>query len=860
MAKFDFTQLRQTLLDWPSKALQPSDTPTSALLGRLMQILEAVQRDGHFESHPDLMVLIRQFLLSRSMDTQRETLSVPRDQGWPDAPAWEMFGFSTIKTGTRFILEPCPWRPDWLCATPDSQVDVFALEHQARVVARTDARLPIDPFIRDVTGFDHYVCPGQREALLSALLMPEGNTLIVNLPTGSGKSLVAQAPMLVRGPGAGLTLFVVPTNTLAIDLERRTHELLEVRGHTQEPHDLAWIGGRSDSSREAIKQRIRSGSQGILFASPESVCGGLLHSLYFAVERGLLAYLVVDEAHLIAQWGDAFRPAFQQISGVRRGLLEACPSKGFRTLLLSATFSPQVVETLEALFGPKDKLQMVSAVHLRPEPRYLTYKPVTPADKKARLDELLRHIPRPFILYTTKRQDAREWFRRLQNSGYRRIACIHGDTPNEVRERVVHEWVTDQIDGVVATSAFGVGMDKPDVRSVIHATLPETLDRFYQEVGRGGRDGRACLSISVFDEEDTRVARGMTVPTLIGDDKGFERWETLYQGASRAPEDPDVRLVDLRKVPSSVRQQTDYNRDWNMRTLILLARAGLIQLESTRPPQPVHAKDENEASFEVRSEEENEAYFACLPVRSLDPRLMDRAHFERYAGRERKRGSEAANKAFNRMLLALSGEREMAQVLVDLFASDSVVVSPACRGCPASNGIMHDEGGFYQIPPGIGISRIVPHDNQLWRERFSELNPSMVVVLCPTDEPNKALFEALRAAVALFGVQELALRPRLKQEQVLISELHRSAPGGLLVLRDLDETPAAPDTLPLCRASILIPWNARSFPDELLLLERPLHFVFAPADLRDAQHPLRFYRDTARNCIDLQEFLRRSTR
>jgi len=238
---------------------------------------------------------------------------------------------------------------------------------------------------------------------------------------------------------------------------------------------------------------------------------------------------------------------------------------------------------------------------------------------------------------------------------------------------------------------------------------------------------------------------------------------------------------------------------------------------------------------------------------------MDRAHFERQVGGERKRGMEAANRAFDHMLSALNGEREMADVLVELFASENVLVSPACRGCPASSGAQHDDGGLYQIPPGIGISRLVPHDNQAWQRRFGQLDPSMVVVLCPGVEPDKALFEAVRAAVASFGICELALQPTLRETEPLLSDLHRSAPDRLLVFRDLFDAPAAPDTLPLARATILLPWGDRPFPDDLLLFERPLHLVFAPAEIRDARHPLRQYRDTAANCIELQEFLRRAT-
>lgn len=858
MPELDFTAIKQVLLDWPTKELPQVGASTPPLLGRLRQILEAARMNGAFASLPDLMVLLRQLLLSCSSERPDARLNVPRHQSWPSEATWETFGFQVTRTATRFLLEAKAWHPDWLGASPELVGDMFQYEHQAQVVRR-DARLPMDPFLHEVTGYNHYVCPGQREALLSALFMPAGDSLIVNLPTGSGKSLVAQAPVLVRGPGAGLTLVVVPTNALALDLERRTRELLAARYANQLPHELAWIGGRTDSSHDAIKDRIRSGNQGILFASPEAVCGTLLNSLYIAANNGLIAYLVIDEAHLIAQWGDAFRPAFQQLSGVRRGLLKASPGHGFRTLLLSATFSPQIIGTLEALFGPRERLQIVSAVHLRPEPRYLSCQVADREEKLTLLDELLHYVPRPFILYATTRQDAKDLFKRLLQAGFRRIACVHGETDNDERERVIQDWVEDRLDGVVATSAFGVGMDKSDVRAVIHAALPETLDRFYQEVGRGGRDGCACLSITLFDARDIKIARRMTTPTLIGDDKGFERWSTLYREAERDPEHPDLRLVDLRKRPGGLNQESDYNRDWNMRTLILLARTGLIQLESNPPLRIERAEGEDEADFIARVETVQESYFTHVPVRSLDPQLMNRSHFEKRIGDKRQRSIESANRAFDRMLKALTGQKEMSEVLVELFASNNVVVSPACRGCPASGGTLHDGDNLYQIPPGIGISRLAPYDVQVWRHRFGSMDPSIVVVLCPDGNLQSPLFDALRTAVASFGVRELALQPSLRQSQPALSRLHRLADDRVLVLRNLDDLPAGPDTLPLARATILMPWGDQPFPDELLLLERPLHLVFVPDNIRDAHHPLRRFRDTATNCIELQEFLRRAT-
>jgi ATP-dependent DNA helicase RecQ len=858
MDKLEFRAIRRVLLDWPLVELPQSAPETSSLLGRLWQILEPARQKDGFSSLPDLMVLIRQLLIFEGDEGRPRPLSVPRDSGWPTQNQWETFGFIIVRqTATRIDLEIEPWRPDWLGSLVEgSGADVFEDEQRAVPIRRDDSSVPMDPFLREVTGFDSYVSPGQKEAVLSALLMPKGDSLIVNLPTGSGKTLVAQAPLLVNGFDAGLTLVVVPTNALALDLERRTQEAIQFRNKGWKSHELAWLGTLSAASQVEVKDRIRSGQQGILFASPEAVCGTLLYSLYVAAEKGLISYLVVDEAHLVAQWGDAFRPAFQQLAGVRRGLLKESGGQSFRTLLLSATFTPQIINTLESLFGPREKIQMVSAVHLRPEPRYLRRKVSGEAEKVMRIEELIRFVPRPFILYTTTRSDAKKWFQRLQGAGFKRLACIHGETSNIKREDLIQRWVDDEIDGMVATSAFGVGMDKANVRTVIHAALPETLDRFYQEVGRGGRDGCACLSITVFGKDDLNVAKRMSVPTLIGDEKGFDRWSTLYRGSEKLSGDPDVRIVDIRK--TTLQQQTDYDRDWNMRTLIMLARSGLIQLESTKPKKFERGESESEKGFSDRIEREQEDYFSRVAIRILDPHLLDRSHFEQCVGSERNRAIESANRSFSGMLAALDGHREMSDVLVELLASGDVLVSPVCRGCPSSGGLPHDDGHLYQIPVGVGISSPIPYDFQAYNRRFENMEPSFFVVFYPANTSDSQLVEAVQVSIAILDIKEVALPGGASQPTSPFSKLHKSASDRVLVMRDTEDLSPAAHDLPLSRVTALFPWTGQSFPNDLLLLHRPLHIIFAPDTIPDPDHPLRLYRDTAVNSIGLEEFMRRA--
>lgn len=225
-------------------------------------------------------------------------IRVVRGEGWPEAEVWRRHGIVAQALGaSHFLLEAMPWEPDWL-APSDRPVfeDAFA-----EMPARHDSR-PIDPFLQEAS-FDAYVSPGQREAVRSAFLMPPGEALVVALPTGSGKSLVAQAPVLVHGLESGLMLCIVPTIALALDQARRMTAMLKERRPGLQPPALAWHSGLGPEERLAIKRAIRNGRQGILYCSPEAATGALLPALFGAARAGSLRYLVIDEAHLLNQWG-----------------------------------------------------------------------------------------------------------------------------------------------------------------------------------------------------------------------------------------------------------------------------------------------------------------------------------------------------------------------------------------------------------------------------------------------------------------------------------------------------------------------------------------------------------------------------
>jgi ATP-dependent DNA helicase RecQ len=847
----DFDSLYAVLDSWPDM-----DVPAGAddgIFGRLRQILSWHTEDDRRAVDGDLMVLLRHVMRRHAIKTGTPArLRVPASTRWPDRDRWAMFGIHAQEVGHRqYLLEAEPFSPDWLV---ESDRPVFEHAFAERPV-RLDWRKPIDPFLADASGFDHYTSPGQREAVRSAFLMPAGETLVVSLPTGSGKSFVAQAPTLTRGLESGLTLCIVPTTALALDQARQTTDLLKKRNPRRDLSTLAWHAGLNQDERLAVKSAIRQSRQGILYCSPEAMTGALLPALYDAARAGFLAYLIVDEAHLLSQWGDGFRPAFQMLAGVRRGLLNVCPNKGFRTILMSATLTADTIATIDALFGPASTTQMIASIYLRPEPEYWVHREPDDGRKAAKILEAVCHAPRPLILYVTKRDDARRWLKRLRQEGFARSECFHGETGDSDRRRIISLWADNKLDVIVATSAFGVGIDKRDVRTVIHAAVPETLDRFYQEVGRGGRDGCASASLLVYSDADRELADRLGASSLISDELAFARWSAMREVAVPLNEMGTLLELDLDVVPEGLHQQSDYNASWNMRTLIMMARARMLDLES-RPPEIVaRSEQETDEDFGLRNEEQWSAYFRKIVVRLLELGSKNRAIFDEAIGEERSRSYRSATT--NRVLLdkLLSETTEISSLLDDLYRSHTprrtLIVSRACGGCPVHRREGTEELQYVE-PFANGIDVIDPVDISAFTTRFPHLNVA-APILIPMPDPFdlNTLVQVLGDLVATFGIRDISVPDRLRGDMPAITRLHSRASDGLVLLQSLEEEGHRTCSYPLARATVVI---ARRVPETMLLLDRPLHVILLPASTPDPFHPERRFVDTGANVLTIDQF------
>lgn len=609
----------------------------------------------------DLAVLLRQALAHEQMRRGANVspavlVSHPRFDGFEH---WDRVGLRATAAGPARLVTLLPWTPTWL-ANASEGVEAFAASETPRRSFNT-GNCEGDPFLAAV-GRTSYRSRGQRAAVRAALSTPTGGSLVVALPTGEGKSMIFQLVHSVGFVGAdqaesrGVTLVIVPTVALGVNHEQ---EAVKVCGLSR---PLAFQGG-NDVENGVIAQRIADGTQGLCFASPEAACGSLRDSLRRAAEVGLLRAMVIDEAHLVDQWGTGFRTEFQELSGLRRELLSAAPAgHALRTVMLSATLTDSSLETLRSLFGAEDKFESLAAVQLRPEPDYWVAPSTSEANRISQVIEALHHLPRPVVLYVTEVEAANDWFTRLLDAGFRRVRKLHGSTGRAEREEIVGQWRDGALDIVVGTSAFGLGIDYAHARAVIHACVPETLDRFYQEVGRGGRDGKAALSLIVPTMKDLATAERINAQQVISIDRGYHRWAAMFTRKTRFGNGRYAVRIDGR--PGTDERDIDMfgdaNTDWNLRTVALMARAGLVRLLGT--PYP-------------RLDQEGD----WLEVEIVDDHHLDKARWRERVEPIRQEGWLAAKRNLDLMRELLRDTRCPATIFEELYGANRV--GRACSRC-----------------------------------------------------------------------------------------------------------------------------------------------------------------------------------
>ena len=835
----DFDPLKSCLASWPRES-PPALPLQDHSCERLRGVLDEIWHKSVYLGVGDLAGLIQHVIRrQRVLEISAGSWSVPLGDHWPSVELWKQSALMVISERPHAVTLEAPesWSAAWLPGSEQvSPLAAALLETQRRSRQPVDS-LQLDPAIKIELGlpYETYSCSGQQQAIHAAMLMRPSATMAVNLPTGSGKSLVAWAVAMLAEPGM-LSVIVVPTVALALDQERQMNNQFGSLGGGL-PDRLAWHGSLTAEDKSSIWQRMRDGTQRVLFASPEAVIGPLCRELFSAARVGRLKYFVIDEAHIVSEWGDGFRPEFQSMAGLRRELIECClrPEDRLRTLLLSATLTEDCLQVLRDLFSEKE-FEVISAVHLRPEPEYWFCHAASREQKQAWVLELVRVVPRPFLLYVTERNDATDWTRRLNSAGYQRLGCVHGGTSGEERLRIIDEWRAGRLDGVVATSAFGLGMDKGDVRAVIHACVPETIDRFYQEVGRGGRDGKACVSFVVYWDRDYEVAESLSVNCFISVDRGRERWGWMMDGA-RPTARPDVFKLDLKTLPPDKSRGSPTNRAWNLRTLLLLNRAKIIQFESERPPE-VHG-----------AESLAEDYFDSSFVRILENEHRELETWQRMVEPLRAESHQRDRRNFFGMADVLRDQREIAAALAAAYTlrRDGIHVSPVkvCGGCPRCR-LAEDMPRECRPPncePGqFPELRIDPRLQSLIERGGNNL----LLVSCDGDlrKLGRQIQRNVLPVLVKWGISEVAL-PEEWRSQRSCQELYRESPHRFLIHRSMTDFDQHGNQIAVPRVTVFFPDEDVPFDTRLFQMERPLHIIFCDSRVKDPRRPCELLFDRA---------------
>lgn len=336
-----------------------------------------------------------------------------------------------------------------------------------------------DAILRDVFGFDSFR-PGQSEIVEA---VSHGENVLAIMPTGGGKSLCFQLPALVRH---GVTVVISPLIALMRDQVRGLREAGVAAG--------ALTSANTDVENDAVWDMLHSGALKLLYLAPERLASSGTQRM---LQQAGVSLIAVDEAHCVSQWGHDFRPDYLRIGELRRALdvplaaFTATADAETQEEIVARLFDGQVPTTFLRGFD-RPNIHLMFAPKTKPREQILQFA-------AARKDQ-------SGIVYCGTRAKTETLAQALNAEGH--SACFyHGGMDPDARREVETRFATEDGLIVVATVAFGMGVDKPDIRWVAHADLPKSIEAYYQEIGRAGRDGAPAETLTLYGSDDIRLRR-----------------------------------------------------------------------------------------------------------------------------------------------------------------------------------------------------------------------------------------------------------------------------------------------------------------------------------------------------------------
>ncbi len=364
-------------------------------------------------------------------------------------------------------------------------------------------------FTRALAKFGHTTLrPGQSDVIADVF---SGKPVIAVMPTGAGKSLCYQLPAVVLGEKGGITLVVSPL----IALMKDQVDSLNAKGV---PAVALTSRDGADEQRE-ILEGIRAGQYTLVYVAPERFRSPrFIDVLYSIAPR--IALIAIDEAHCISEWGHDFRPDYRRLGGLVKELNCA------RLAAFTATATPEVRRDIAHQLGMTGARLHVRGFD-RPNLHYSIVQSGGAADKSERLAELVRMRESGVaLIYAATRKNAEKYAADLKAAGMK-TRVYHAGLKNDTRENAQDTFMAGKLDVIVATNAFGMGVDKSDIRVVVHADIPRSPEAYYQEAGRGGRDGKPTRCVLLFNHSDIKLQEFLIDASYPGAEVLRGMWKLL---------------------------------------------------------------------------------------------------------------------------------------------------------------------------------------------------------------------------------------------------------------------------------------------------------------------------------------------